>query len=288
MTSYLNKKRLLSGCLLIMLVLCALPFPAWAQDSLARQYSYACGLYNSGKYFDCVTEMKRTLFFDSGGRYAFDANMMIAQSYKKGGRLQDGEKYFSLAASAARSGEELLSSKTHAARCFMLEGKYNAALNILLNLEENKECGKFNSDINYWKGWAYMLGADYINASACFAKFNPAGSLKRICDSLNQCKYSVSFAKGISYILPGSGQIYAGRYYSGLMSLAWNALWIYVSANSFSAGRMLDGVLTADLLWLRFYGGNIENAGKAASERNDGVHAQLLEYLQNNFEGIKP
>jgi hypothetical protein len=133
-----------------------------------------------------------------------------------------------------------------------------------------------------------MLSGNYKEASASFDKFSGNDTLKKICDSLDNCKYSVSFARGISYILPGSGQIYAGHYFAASMSLAWNALWIYVSAGLFSADKVLEGILTTDLLWLRFYNGNVENAGKFARENNAELHDNLLEYLQNNFKGIKP
>lgn len=46
--------------------------------------------------------------------------------------------------------------------------------------------------------------------------------------------------------------------------------------------------MVADFLALRFYNGNLQNAEKFAVEHNSEVSNWMLDYLQNNYRGMKP
>ena len=107
-------------------------------------------------------------------------------------------------------------------------------------------------------------------------------------DNIDEELYSVSFAKTISYIIPGAGQIYTGEYISGLLSLGWNVLWGYLTIRSFIDERIFDGIVIANFLWLRFYRGNFQNAEKFAEEKNLIISNKGLEYLQYEYSGRKP
>ncbi|MEN8193984.1 MAG: hypothetical protein ABFS12_14265, partial [Bacteroidota bacterium] len=129
---------------------------------------------------------------------------------------------------------------------------------------------------------------DWENASLSFEKIDKEHPLKTLCDEVEDEKYSVTFATLISYILPGSGQIYTGNYISGLLSLGWNVLWGYLTINAFITDRVLEGALIGGLLWARFYRGNIQNAEKFAVEKNRDISNKAYRYLKNNYKGIKP
>jgi putative membrane protein insertion efficiency factor len=79
---------------------------------------------------------------------------------------------------------------------------------------------------------------------------------------------SPALATTLSVILPGSGQIYGGRIWSGLLSLALNAAAGYLTIDAFQEDRHLDGALLATLVWSRFYFGGLHNAGRYAREFN--------------------
>jgi hypothetical protein len=88
--------------------------------------------------------------------------------------------------------------------------------------------------------------------------------------------------------VPGSGQIYVGEYLSGLLSFGWNVLWGYLTINAFIEERIFDGFAVGNFLWLRFYSGNIHNAGKFADEKNLEITNRALGYLQFRYKGEKP
>ncbi|MFA4924909.1 MAG: hypothetical protein WC557_12005, partial [Ignavibacteriaceae bacterium] len=145
-----------------------------------------------------------------------------------------------------------------------------------------------SSSIQYWRGWNYLFHDDWQKAAVVLGKIDSAATLKNICEEVQKRKYSVSFAKGISAVLPGAGQIYTGNYVSGVLSFGWNLLFGYLTVQAFSAERIFDGMAVGTMLWLRFYNGNLTNAEKFAEEKNEIVNNEMLEFLQKNYQGLKP
>jgi TM2 domain-containing membrane protein YozV len=133
-----------------------------------------------------------------------------------------------------------------------------------------------------------MFADDWKSASESFAKINSYHELKLLCDRVEKEKVSVTFAKVISYILPGAGQFYTGHYLSGTMSLGYSVLFGYLTINAFIEDRVFDGAAIGALLWLRFYRGNVQNAEEFAEEKNIVAANKALRYLQNNYQGNKP
>jgi len=144
-----------------------------------------------------------------------------------------------------------------------------------------------SKDIHYWRGWAYIFEDKWGQASECFSNIGTDHPLKNFADSVENEKYSVLFPKLISYILPGVGQFYTGNYLSGLMSLGWNALLLYLSVNSYNSDRIFDGIITT-ALFFRFHRGNVQNAEQFAIEKNSIINNEALLYLQNSYQGLKP
>ncbi|MGB8320515.1 MAG: hypothetical protein WCE54_20455, partial [Ignavibacteriaceae bacterium] len=62
----------------------------------------------------------------------------------------------------------------------------------------------------------------------------------------------------------------------------------YITVNAFIENRAFDGIVVGELLWLRFYRGNVQNAGKFTEEKNKEISNKALEYLQLNYDGEKP
>ncbi len=252
--------------------------------NLALQKHFADSLFSSGNYYEAITEYKRLKFFDKENQFQFHSDLQIAIAYKNGGFYQQSEKYFDKALDDAETIENKELAEIELAKMFIVSGQSDKALNLLDKIETG-----FTSPnkINYWKGWAYVFNGSFNLASNYFTKSN-ATDLAKIVSAYSDSLYSVKTAKILSYIFPGAGQFYTEEYFSGLMSLAWNALWIYVTADAFIDGRILEGFLIGDLLWLRFYRGNIYNAEKFANEKNVKLINRFLNYLQNNYKGEMP
>jgi len=261
---------------------------ATAQDSAEKQFNFAQEFFIAEDYFDAITEFKRLLFFDNTGNYNYTANSMIGSSYKQGARFSDAIRHFTLAEINARNEEDLYNSRISIIRVNILRRSTVRALKLLDSLKADKRFKNKIDDINFWRGWAYIFADDWKSAANTFAEIDSTHELKQLADNIDDELYSVSFAKTISYIIPGAGQIYTGEYISGLLSLAWNVLWGYLTIKSFIDERIFDGIIIANFLWLRFYRGNFQNAEKFAEEKNLIISNKGLEYLQYEYSGRKP
>ena len=261
---------------------------SYGQNNLSIQYDYAGNLFNAGQYFDSITEFKRLLFFDSSGKYSYDANLKIGQSYKAGGRYDDAVRYFSVAELNAKNDDQIYEAKTEIIRTNILRRTTARALQLCDEIESDRRYGDKADEINYWRGWACIFADNWKNASGFFSRIDPGHELKLLADNTERAKVSVTFAKVISYILPGAGAIYCGKFLSGLMSLGWNVLAGYWTVNSIMEKRVFDGIAAGELVWLRFYRGAVHNAEFFAIEKNLEITNKSLRFLQNEYKGIKP
>ncbi len=257
------------------------------QGNLSSQLSYANGLFRSERYFDAITEYKRLLFFDSTKTYQYVANLKIGESYKAGAKFDDAIKYFSSAELNASNDDEIFKTKTEIIRTNILRRTTDRALQLCDDLEKDERFNAKIDTINYWRGWAFMLSDNWKSAARSFARINPNHELKLLAERTDKAKVSVTFAKVISYILPGAGAIYSGKILSGFLSLGWNALSGYLTINSFIEKRAFDGIIAGELLWMRFYRGAIQNAEDSAIEKNLEISNKSLRFLQNEYKGTK-
>jgi hypothetical protein len=284
----LSINKIVIPAAILFVVFTALSKELSAQDILKEQLNYAEKLFQEEKYFDAITEFNRLIFFDKSKEFNYKANLKIGISYKKGAKYSSAIKFLKAAQRAAESDEDEFNSKIEIVKVNILRKTFSAGELLLREIEKDKRFAVKTGEINYWRGWLFMLSDNWDNASAAFASIDSLHPLKILSDNVIEQKYSVTFAKVISYILPGSGQFYSGNYLSGLMSLGWNIFAGYLTVNSFIEDRILDGIIIGNLLWLRFYNGNLQNAEKFAVEKNINIANEALRYLKKNYEGNKP
>lgn len=261
---------------------------SFSQSYLEEQYDYAKNLLEKEEYFDAVTELKRLIYFDTTGSYKYEAYIMMGTAYKEGGKYSEAVEAFINAEINSGSTDKLFSAKLEKIKTNILRRAINSADNQLREIENEKSFSNREDEIQYWRGWLFIFNDEWNKASEVFSSVDSAKYLSNFCSEVDKQKYSVTFAKTISYFIPGAGQFYTGNYISGTMSLAYNLLAGYFTVNSFVEDRVFDGVVTANFLWLRFYNGNIQNAENFAVKKNLEITNLALEYLQNNYEGSKP
>jgi len=259
-----------------------------AQLQLEKQFAYAETLFVQEKYYDAITEAKRLAFFDTTHQYSFKANNLIAESYRQGGKLSEAVHYFTRAEISSHDKMELFSTKIEIIKINILRRAFSLVNHQLNEIEKDARFAADSSSLQYWRGWNYLFHDDWEKAAEVFGKIDSAATLKNICEEVQKKKYSVSFAKGLSVVLPGAGQFYTDEYVSGFLSLGWNVLLGYLTVQAFSADRVFDGMAVGTLLWLRFYNGNLSNAEKFAVEKNELIKNETLDYLQKNYQGLKP
>jgi hypothetical protein len=274
--------------LLTFLIVFAFSSQVLCQVGSEAQFNFAKTLYDNEEYFDAVTEFQRLLFFDQSGEYSFEGNKLIGLSYKQGGFFSDALRYLTLAEINAVSPEEVYETRIEIIKVNILRRTTEKALTLLDSLESDQRYSDKVNEINYWRGWAHIFSDDWGKATASFGQINPEHELQILADEIDNKLYSETKAKILSICLPGAGQFYTGEYVSGLLSFGWNALWGYLTVQSFIDDRVFDGIMVGSFLWTRFYNGNLQNAEKFAMEKNLEITNEALRYLQNNYTGEKP
>lgn len=259
----------------------------FAQEYLLLQLRFADSLFSGEKYFDAITEYKRLLFFDSTNQFSYNANFRIGLSYKEGAKYDEALKYFVFAEINSGNLEQLFESKIYQVRVNILRKSVLRAEKILDELESDLRFIDKKREINYWRAWNKIFSDEWKSAAQLFSDIGET-KLAEICLNTHNELYSIDFAKYSSMILPGFGQFYVGEYLNGLLSLGWNLFSGYLTISAFNAERVFDGIVTANLLWFRFYRGNFQNAEKFAKAKNILIANQTLMYLQNEFSGLKP
>lgn len=264
-----------------------LQIKALPQNYLVEQLQFADSLFKDENYFDAITEYKRLLFFDGTNHFSYYAYFQIGLCYKYGAKYSEAIKYFVLADINSSNDEETFKSKIQQVRTNILRRSTLRAEKILNELEADERFDQHQNEIKYWRGWNYIFSDRWEDAYHIFSEIGET-NLAQICLKTHHKLYSVDFVKYSSMIIPGLGQFYTKEYLSGLLSLGWNILAGYLTINAFNQERIFDGIITANLLWFRFYRGNFQNAEKFAEEKNLVISNETLFYLQNEFEGIKP
>lgn len=260
----------------------------FSQNSKQEQYEYARNLYVQEKFFDAITELKRLQFFDKENTFAFQTNLLIGKCYKSGAKFDDAVKYFTLAEINAKNDSDYFESQILNVRTNILRRTNKQAERMLTQLSQDSRFSFKAKEIKYWAGWNFMFTNQWQEAYQIFSEEELDTTLANLCKSVDDKLYSEKFAKYSSYFIPGLGQFYTGEYLSGTLSLGWNILFGYLTINSFVEDRAFDGIIIGNLLWLRFYTGNIQNAEKFVIQKNLQLSNNALEYLQKNFSGEKP
>lgn len=259
----------------------------YSQNDLIKQKNHADSLFLSENYFDAIKEYKRLLFFDKEGLFNYTAYNQIALCYKYGGKLENAFNYFSLALTKANSNREIFECKLNLCRLNIIENKTKNAHRILNELENDSLFVAYQEEIKYWRAWIFFYEKDYENASLIFHQLNEI-ELFELSKQNQEQSLSINKAKILSMILPGAGQIYSENYLSGIGSFIWNLIAGYLTINAFASERIFDGIVLTNILWMRFYRGNLENAEKLAEKKNQIIFINSLINIQNNFRNKIP
>lgn len=276
--------------LIFWIIFCAAHFPGFCQENTAllHQLQFADSLLSSGNPYDAVTEYERVLFFDTRRQFTFRVLAGKASAYHQGGKYQEAAECAELAIDAAPGISKIREMQFFLIQNRLLQHNTAAVYGLLDAMRQNKANDTIAAALQYWYGWAKMFDDDWEQAANYFGECDSADFLKNFCLDVHNKKYPVSFIKFISLVLPGSGSLYTGHYLSGALSLGWNVLFGYLSVHAFQEQRILDGFLIADLLWLRFYTGSLENAEKYAIEANKKIYIESLQFLETEYQGAKP
>lgn len=270
---------------------------------------FARSLHEEGDYYRAITEAKRFLFEHPEDARAPDARLLIGRSYL------DGEQW-----TAAIAALEPLVAAGGAARVdadaalALGDARLGARQFAVAALEYSRFGREFPADAragiaDLRAGWARILGADEIarfdakrGARAFDAAARELGRLppdhseaarvKELADGAASLaalpRRSPVLAGTLSALLPGAGQVYAGRVQDGLIALVVNGLFLGGAIESYRRENYVASAILG-LFELGWYTGNVYSAVNAAHRGNDERRAAAIRKLRKRlWVGLAP
>ncbi len=246
----------------------------------AAEPGFADSLFNEGDYFRAITEYKRYLYTYPDTPAAARAQLNIARSYLQAERWQDGEAALQQVIDKyAGSSEAEIAHILHMESAFkqnklslVVQPTETTAPTHLPLLDQQQRL----------RLWALAYQGDYNIASS----FDLTGLGRPTQEDLHQLEQlplkSPALAGTFSAILPGSGQLYAGRYREAGLALLLNAAFIAGGLQAIDTGNeVLGGILL--FFEAGWYGGNIYNAMNSVHKYNrDLQQSTLVEMRQRS------
>lgn len=256
--------------------------------------------FQKGQYDAAITEYKRHLFYFPEDIQRGAILYKIGLSYLNYEQWDHARVYLSAAQKQTGSDEKLrYQSQLRIGQSFLGQDRPEQAQEVLRDLLRDPIVAREKdraADVQYWLGTCALKSGDWVEALGIFhwLEREVPGSVfaiqgRRLSRAAQEGYHlshrSPTLAAVFSTLIPGSGQIYCGRLWDGLFSLALNASVGYLTVDAFRDGRRLDGLLLASLLWSRFYFGGQKNATRYAREYNGRV---LEEHLEGYRELMTP
>jgi len=268
----------------IILLFFSLLAPAAEARDPQKILDFAHHLYAEKDYYRAITEYKRYLYLAPDARAAPQAALGIAESYLAGERWDQADQALQKIAAdypgsaaaetalllqgdvALQRGDAQLAARRYARAAEELSGEAAAAA-------------------LYRQGWALIQQARYPDARQILqTSAHPgAAELASELDELEKLpRKSPALAGTLSSVLPGTGQLYAGRPRDAAMSLLLNAAFILGAVESFENDQhVLGGILL--FFEAGWYTGNIYNAANSAHKFNRDQRARAEQSLRDRF-----
>ncbi len=138
-----------------------------------------------------------------------------------------------------------------------------------------------------FQGVTYIYQFRWEEAQEAFKNYTQDEQLDEFFLKTDNLPYkSKLVAKILSGILPGSGQIYAGNWKSGLNALALNSALGYVTVDSILDQNYVDAILWTYFIFQRYYKGNLYRAGRAVDEYNGEVNRSYADSILTRLQEI--
>ncbi|MBI4574817.1 MAG: hypothetical protein HY722_00980 [Planctomycetes bacterium] len=250
--------------------------PAGDADLL---WGFASSLEDEGEYYRAVTEFWRFRHSFPAEARADEARYRVARCHARGDRLAEARALFLALADEEPPGPWAGAARLGAARAAYQGEDYETAATQAQRLRG----GPLESDGALLAGWARLRQGRWREAETAFPITAEGLELtRRAPEGETLGGPSPWVAAGLSALVPGLGQTYAGRPGDGLVAFALNAAFAVGAVQAFAADQdALGAVLgTLEVGW---YAGNVITAAGAARrgvERRRRGFLRELEAIQ--------
>ena len=263
-----------------------------------RQSLYAEHLFDQRDYRSAILEYKRLLFYHPDIPEADLARYRIGLSYYHQGNRELARQKFEEVTQIFPNSPLNLQAQLMLGRTYFDAKNYSTARSTCFSIVSADGGGETAAQARYLRAWCYIHEQAWFKAIAEFRtiqRLQPNTPLSQVSTQLADITYantplpfkSPQLAQWMSTFLPGTGQIYAGKLESGLISGAVNAAVCYLLVDSILDERYVDAVGIC-LVGSRFYMDNRVKAREWTIEHNQRLEVDFLRQLKQQVQDNTP
>jgi tetratricopeptide (TPR) repeat protein len=265
--------------------------PASAAETPEKLFSFAKGLYDSRNYYEAHLEFKRLLSYYPSSSLAKESSFMIGMSYLKAGKNMEAADAFNTYISNFPKDEKAKEALVNIAKSYYKSGRFLAGVNKLSDIKSQAGDERLSDLSDYLMGWGYLGDHLFDESSSVFYyigtregeyKDNAGWLASEIKSAQPLPSKSPALAGIMSALIPGSGQVYAERYYDGLVSFVLNAAFLYLAVEGYNSGNNSTGLFFS-VIELGWYSGNIYSAVRSAHKYNEEKADEFVSGLQIKY-----
>ena len=234
-----------------------------------------------GEYKTAVCMYRRVLFFDES--LAQTSYCQMGECYMAMKQYDEARYYFQLA--AQRTTNDSVKSEVFFRKItsYILEGKYLFAKTELLSFCSSDSV--FKTKAHFYNGIVAYHLEDIDEAEQHFLAIFPVEQHKLLLKYMREgekiANKKAYVALGMSAVLPGLGQAYAGEWEDAANSFFINALTTTLYLYVIASYSYLDAVLAVLPWWHRYYVGGFTNArDMVRDQRKNKMNKVLNEMLE--------
>jgi TolA-binding protein len=262
----------------------------------ARAHELAVWLAAQGDYARAIDELRRWEYETrSMPTVAGEAAFAVGACYQRGQEWERAARAYRYFFATYPQHPRAPEAAFRVIECLFASGQHAEAVRACREYLQSYPGGMFTDDAAFLSALAEFLAGHWKEAAEGFAALQRQHADSPL--SPTAARLQAAAAQGakvrrrspatallLSSLLPGAGQVYAGRQKDGLMAFLVNGVFGYLTYDRFRAGSASAAILVL-AVEASFYAGNAYGAGNAALSEN---RRRQEEYILKTMEPLRP
>lgn len=273
--------------ILTSLILYSILFCTYNSQAKASPLALADHYVKLKNYDAAITEYKRFLFFQPDDDRVPEIYHRIGIVQRNLGLLREAIDSIRQAVIRTPDKEQKSEYQIDLAVTLIVNKDYDLARLELIKVFIRNPSETLHNRTLLLQGVTYTYQFRWEEAQEILKNYSQDEKLDELFQKTDNLPYkSKLVAKILSGILPGSGQIYAGNWKSGLNALVLNSAFGYVTVDSILDQNYVDAIMWTYFIFQRYYQGNLYRAGRAVDEYNDEVNRSFADSILTRLQEI--
>ncbi len=275
--------KYLSLFLLLVIEIVSTPLSLYSDSFSDHQKVFIKKLYREKRYFDAISETRRLVSYLGDFPEKRKYEYFILSNYYLGGQYKSVIFHFNHFSRDLNIAEKLLLS-----RSYLKAGLYTESSAVLKGQEYGNSPGEnYRILLGRVEPLLYLhnndSALDRINEAEKYIQADAYADLKKDVLKYHDMSYRSPVLGGVlSAVVPGSGQVYSGKYLSGLISLLGVAAAAAGTRYYHEKGKR-GLACSMGFFTLLFYTGNIYTGYNSARGRNHDEETKYFNRVRRSF-----